>query len=95
MKTPHSDHIDTLLARIRGEYLEMPGLRLSAAQAGRLWGLEAARCDALLAALVDNGFLRRWPDGTFARASADLSAGPMLRMARAGRDRALARRRAI
>jgi hypothetical protein len=29
------------LRRIRGEYLEMPGLCLTLAQAQRLWGLEA------------------------------------------------------
>jgi hypothetical protein len=71
----------------------MPGLRLSAAQAGRLWGLDAARCEALLAALVDSGFLRRMADGAFARMTPDAEGGAMLRMARAGIDRTPARRR--
>ena len=45
--------IDEVLQRIQGEYLEMPGLRLTPAQAQRLWGLERDVCDALLAPLSD------------------------------------------
>jgi hypothetical protein len=90
--TTHPDDIATLLARIRGEYLEMPGLRLSAAQAARLWGLERVRCEAVLAALVDRGFLRRMPDGTFTRVTADTPVATPLRMARAGLERPAARR---
>ena len=33
---------EALLARIRGEYNEMPGLSLSPGQARRLWALEPA-----------------------------------------------------
>ena len=29
-----------LLARVRGEFLEMPGLQLAAAQAARLWDVD-------------------------------------------------------
>ena len=32
--------LSELLGRIRGEYLEMPGLKLTLAQAQRLWGLD-------------------------------------------------------
>ena len=38
--------IDDVLQRIQGEYVEMPGLRLTPAQAQRLWGLERDVCDA-------------------------------------------------
>jgi hypothetical protein len=55
------------LRRVRGEFLEMPGLCLTAAQARRLWGLDAASCDALLSALVDAKFLFRARDGVFMR----------------------------
>ncbi len=55
--------------RIRNEYLEMPGLRLTAAQAQRLCGLDATSCHAALAALVDANFLRRKTDGTYARST--------------------------
>ena len=40
--------IDEVLQRIQGEFVEMPGLRLTAPQAQRLWGLERDLCDALL-----------------------------------------------
>ena len=39
--------IDEVLQRIQGEYLEMPGLRLTPAQAQRLWGLERSTQDFL------------------------------------------------
>jgi hypothetical protein len=57
-----------LLRRIRGEFLEMPGLRLTERQARRLWGLDTTHCEALLAALVESGFLARTRDGAFVRA---------------------------
>jgi len=56
------------LRRVRGEFLEMPGLRLTEAQARRLWGLDEASCSILLQALVDAHFLFRTRDGTFMRA---------------------------
>lgn len=59
--------IDEVLQRIQGEYIEMPGLRLTAVQAQRLWGLERDICDALLGALVDAKFLSETRDGAFVR----------------------------
>jgi hypothetical protein len=59
--------VEEVLQRIQGEYLEMPGLRLTTAQAQRLWGLERDTCEALLAALVDTKFLCRTRDGAFIR----------------------------
>jgi hypothetical protein len=56
-----------LLRRIRAEYLEMPGLRLTARQARCLFGLDAESCDAVLATLLDTKFLMRTPTGLFAR----------------------------
>jgi hypothetical protein len=58
---------DEVLRRVQGEFLEMPGLRLTEAQARRLWGLDAASCGALLGALVDAQFLFRTRDGAFMR----------------------------
>jgi hypothetical protein len=58
---------DADLARIRGEYREMPGLKLTAPQARRLWGLDAPICDRLLATLVRAGYLRRTTDGSYVR----------------------------
>ena len=59
--------IDEVLQRIQGEYLEMPGLRLTPAQARRLWGLESDVCTALLGSLVDARFLVETTDGAFVR----------------------------
>jgi Fic family protein len=45
--------------RIRSEYLEMPGLSLTARQAQRLFGADEHTCVALLEDLVARGFLTR------------------------------------
>ena len=58
---------EEVLRRVQGEFLEMPGLRLTTPQARKLWGLDAAQCDALLGALVDANFLFRTRDGAFMR----------------------------
>jgi len=58
---------DPLLERIRSEFLEMPGQRLTRAQAQRLYGLDASRCQRALDTLVDTRFLCVKPDGTYAR----------------------------
>jgi hypothetical protein len=57
-----------VLQRVRAEFLEMPGLRLTRAQARRLWALDEALCDAILAALVDARFLVRSGNVAFMRA---------------------------
>lgn len=67
----HLCGVDAVLLRVRGEYLEMPGLRLTPAQAQRLWGLDATAARSVIEALVDARFLRRRPDGTFVRADSD------------------------
>ena len=59
---------DDLLARVRGEYLEMPGLALSLDQAQRLWNLPRQDCERLLDALVGSGFLACTRLGMFVRA---------------------------
>jgi hypothetical protein len=61
--------IQDILDRIRSEFLELPGLCLTGAQAQRLWDLDRDRCDALLMALVDARFLARTTDGEFVRRS--------------------------
>jgi hypothetical protein len=44
---------------VRDEYLEMPGQRLTAAQASRLWDVEQSVGADVLDGLVEGGFLRR------------------------------------
>jgi hypothetical protein len=45
------------VARIRKEYVEMPGLALTLPQAARLWGLSEHRSALLLSMLAETGFL--------------------------------------
>ena len=58
---------EELLRRVRSEFGEMPGLRLTEPQARRLWGLDQASCTALLETLIDSHFLFRTRDGAFMR----------------------------
>jgi Fic family protein len=60
--------IPALLRRIQREYQEMPGLRLTQAQAQRLWDLDAKTSRAVLATLTERGFLKRTAAGTYVRA---------------------------
>ena len=60
---------DSPMHWIRGEYCEMPGLRLRLDQAQRLWSLDADTCRQLLDALVADGFLACSPDGLYGRPS--------------------------
>jgi len=59
--------IQDVVRRIRGEFLEMPGLRLTPEQARRLWRLDETSCEAVLGALVDAHFLARTRDGAFVK----------------------------
>lgn len=59
--------VQDLVGRVRGEFLEMPGLRLTLEQARRLWRLDDIVCDAVLAALIDAHFLARTSEGSFVR----------------------------
>ncbi len=71
---------DRLVARVRGEYLEMPGMRLTFEQASRLWGLEPQACRHVLRALIELGFLSCGSDGRYARSSSERRSAPTLRM---------------
>lgn len=61
------DTTENLLRRVLGEYLEMPGLRLTPSQAARLWGLGSSATAALLETLTDVGFLARTEGGSYRR----------------------------
>ena len=61
--------INTLVERIRAEYIEQPGLRLTEAQASRLWRLDDITTKHALAALTGDDFLSRSADGRYARPS--------------------------
>ena len=61
--------LDDVLLRVQAEFLEMPGLRVTRAQARRLWALDDAVCEAVLCALVDARFLVESRNASFTRAS--------------------------
>lgn len=55
------------VARVRSEFLEMPGLQLTPTQAARLLALEIRDCREAIDSLVASDFLRWTPRGTIAR----------------------------
>jgi hypothetical protein len=61
--SPLSDCVNAVLARTIAEFREMPGLRLTPAQAARLVGTDVLTATSLLAALAQDGFLRATPRG--------------------------------
>ena len=60
MSPPHA-----LTDRIRAEFTEFPGLKLTAAQACRLWHVDERACAAAFGALIEEGFLRKTASGAF------------------------------
>jgi hypothetical protein len=54
---------ESTLRRVRAEFLEMPGLKLTVTQAQRLWGMDRRTCEALIDALTESRFLTRTRDG--------------------------------
>ena len=56
------------MRRVRAEFVEMPGMQLTPAQAARLWHFETEFCEAVLSALVDTKFLVKTRKDRFARA---------------------------
>ncbi len=59
--------LERVVWRVREEFLEMPGLRLTPAQATRLWGLEDATCRVVIERLVASDFLRWTAAGAVTR----------------------------
>jgi hypothetical protein len=88
---PHPEIDDVLVQRVCGEFLEMPGMRLTPKQAGRLWGLDEPTCITLLELLVEEKFLSRSREGVYGRCFDGPMAFPSPRMAKAGLDAAVRR----
>ena len=62
--------LDTLLRRVRDEFVEMPGLSLTEGQASRLWQVDPTTTADLLRRLVEARFLARTGAGHYRRLSA-------------------------
>ena len=59
--------IEDLLMRIEGEFLELPALRVTVAEAQRRFGADEIMCEAILDALVDSGVLFKTADRVYGR----------------------------
>lgn len=59
--------VEDAVELIRMEYAEMPGLKLTVEQTGRLCNLSADLCDRALRLLVASGFLKRTADNAYVR----------------------------
>ena len=57
--------MEALVERVRGEFREMPGLRLTFAQACRLWQMDAPTCGMVLERLTREGVLLRTRQGHY------------------------------
>ena len=79
----HMLEFDQLIARVHGEFMEMPGLRLTIEQSARLWGLDRSECESVLGALVDRNFLSVNADGMYRRATDIMAFTLPLRAAKA------------
>lgn len=73
--------INEVVNRLRAEFLEMPGLRLTSGQVQRLCGVEKTLCQLGLDSLVEMKFLCVKSDGAYARTTDGEVSGP--RVARA------------
>jgi hypothetical protein len=62
--------VEQLIARVRAEYLQSPGLALTKEQMQRHWVLDASACDTIVDALMASGFLHQRADRCFVRAAA-------------------------
>ena len=60
--------LEPIVYRIREEFREMPGLRLTPAQATRLWGLDEKECAVVIDRLIASEYLRWTPGGSVTRA---------------------------
>jgi hypothetical protein len=57
-----------LAQRIREEFEEAPGLRVTVREGSRFWGLEERTCAEVLARLLATGFLARSADDRYRQA---------------------------
>ena len=64
-------NVDRLVHRVCAEFIEMPGLRLTFAQAVRLWGLTPTVCRRVIDELIAAGFLRQTASGMVIRADSE------------------------
>ena len=62
-----SENLTAIAMRVRGEYQEMPGLRLTVPQAARLFGIASDVAHSVLDELRDAAVLTRSDQGAYSR----------------------------
>jgi hypothetical protein len=72
-----TERVMVALERLKGFFLEAPGLRLSPTEAQEVSGLDDELCGLLLSALVDVRFLIRESDGAYRLRSSLFGDGPV------------------
>ncbi|HLG54659.1 MAG TPA: hypothetical protein VI485_04975 [Vicinamibacterales bacterium] len=65
----HAMFFRKLVQRIREEFEEAPGLRLTLSEGARFWGLDLVTCERVLAELLAAGFLSRGDDARYRQAT--------------------------
>jgi hypothetical protein len=63
----HVQGLDDAVRRAEAEFREMPGLKVTEAQAARLWSCDARVASAVLARLTESTFLVKTQGGSFCR----------------------------
>jgi hypothetical protein len=59
--------MEAVVSRVKSEFNEMPGLRLTISQAMRLWGMSRPQCEQVIDVLVREAFLKLTPSGDVLR----------------------------
>jgi hypothetical protein len=68
MSTALRDATEQVMSAIRGEFNEMPGMKLTRDQFCRLWHLERHQAERVIKSLTTSGFLRKDPQNRYGRA---------------------------
>jgi len=75
-----------LAQRIREEFEETPGLRLTISEGAQFWGMDEDICRSVLARLLESGFLTKDADDRYRESvpAVDASAGALSSCLRSG-----------
>jgi hypothetical protein len=71
MSTTVRNGMEEVITAIRGEFNEMPGMRLTRDQFCRLWRLDSREAERVIEFLMTSGFLRRDQGNRYGRAMKD------------------------
>jgi hypothetical protein len=87
----HWNWAEDLVMRVQAEFLNTPGLTLTADAAARTFAIDRRTCDAVLAVLTEAGVLAEATQGLFTRRVPALAVRDVNQLVGADRGRAAAR----